>query len=233
MTVYEEADARTATRSPDARVEHRAPEDRGEPAAPRIGRPRSETAERAIIEATLDLIAADGIAAVSIEGVAAKAGVGKTTIYRRWANKEALICDAAASLKSPLPELPGRSVREDLLLLARTMQARPGTDRTARLLSCLHSEAHRYPELAARYKQTVIEPRREAVRAVLRRGVQSGELRDDLDIDTMLVLFTAPLLYRALARSDDFPAGDMAETVVDTVLAGLRPDAAESSSAGA
>ena len=107
----------------------------------------------------------------------------------------------------------------------------PGTDRTARLLSCLHSEAYRYPELAARYKQTVIEPRREAVRAVLRRGVQSDELRDDLDIDTMLVLFTAPLLYRALARSDDFPAGDLAETVVDTVLAGLRPRPAESGSA--
>lgn len=233
MTAHEEVDARTATRSPDAQVAHRAPEDRAEPAGPRIGRPRSETAERAIIEATLDLIAADGLAAVSIEGVAAKAGVGKTTIYRRWPNKEALICDAAASLKAPLPELPGRSVREDLLLLARTMQARPGTDRTARLLSCLHSEAYRYPELAARYKQTVIEPRREAVRAVLRRGVQSGELRDDLDIDTMLVLFTAPLLYRTLARSDDIPTGDLAETVVDTVLAGLRPRSAGAGSAEA
>jgi len=224
MTVHEDVDITTATRSPDAQATTRTPQDRAEPASHRVGRPRSETAERAIIEATLDLIAADGIAAVSIEGVAAKAGVGKTTIYRRWPNKDALICDAAASLKAPLPELPGESVREDLLLLARAMQASPGNDRTARLLSCLHSEAHRYPELAARYKQTVIEPRREAVRAVLRRGVQSGELRDDVDIDTMLVMFSAPLLYRALARSDDLPAeGDLAETVVDTVLAGLRP----------
>jgi hypothetical protein len=63
--------------------------------------------------------------------------------------------------------------------------------------------------------------------------VQSGELRDDVDIDTMLVLFSAPLLYRALARSDDFPAGDLAEPVVDTVLAGLRPRSPESRSAEA
>lgn len=232
MSVHEELDSRMTDRRPDARTANRAPDaravssagpDRAEPAVPRIGRPRSETAERAIIEATLDLIAADGIAAVSIEGVAAKAGVGKTTIYRRWPNKEALICDAAASLKAPLPELPGKSVREDLLLLAGAMQATPGRDRTARLLSCLHTEAHRYPELAARYKQTVIEPRRDAVRAVLRRGVQSGELRDDLDVDTMRVLFSAPLLYRALARSDDFAADDLAEAVVDALLDGLRP----------
>jgi hypothetical protein len=124
-------------------------------------------------------------------------------------------------------------VREDLLLLARAMHASRSSDRSARLLSCLHSEAHRYPELAARYRQTVIEPRREAVREVLRRGVQAGELRDDLDIDTMRVLFSAPLLYRALARSDDFPTEDLAEAVVDTVLAGLRPRAAESKSAEA
>src|SRR4030095_14956520 len=105
MSVHEEVDTRTASRSPDAQPAaqapdaqpaSRAPKDRAEPAGPRIGRPRSETAERAIIEATLDLIAADGLSAVSIEGVAAKAGVGKTTIYRRWPNKEALICDAAA-----------------------------------------------------------------------------------------------------------------------------------------
>src|SRR5262245_30385720 len=145
MSVNEELGARIADRRPDARTASRAPnapavssagQDRAEPAGPRIGRPRSETAERAIIEATLDLIAADGLAAVSIEGVAAKAGVGKTTIYRRWPNKDALICDAAASLKAPLPELPGESVREDLLLLARAMQARPGNARTARLLAC-------------------------------------------------------------------------------------------------
>jgi Bacterial regulatory proteins, tetR family len=88
------------------------------PPSARPGRPRSEQAERAIIEATLDLLAEVGIAALSVEQVAARAGVGKATIYRRWPNKEALIIDAAASLKSPLPDVPGRSISEDLKIIA-------------------------------------------------------------------------------------------------------------------
>src|SRR5687768_10175832 len=84
------------------------------------GRPRSARADEAIIEAVLALLA-DGVSAdqLSIEAVAARAGVGKATIYRRWSNKEALLVDAVASLKGPLPELAGVSVREDLLTLLR------------------------------------------------------------------------------------------------------------------
>ncbi|MCI0688804.1 MAG: TetR/AcrR family transcriptional regulator [Sporichthyaceae bacterium] len=191
----------------------------------RIGRPRSETAERAIIEATLDVIAADGVGAVSIEGVAAKAGVGKTTIYRRWPNKEALICDAAASLKQPPPQLPGESVRDDLVLLARAMLANRMTERSGRVHACLMFEAHRHPELAKLYRETVIEPRRELVRNILRRGVKTGELRADLDVDLMLSLVTAPLLYRTspIGQLDPEPAGDLAATIVDSVLGGLQP----------
>src|SRR4030095_12401343 len=80
---------------------------RWRPPSARPGRPRSERAERAIIEATLDLLAEVGIAALSIEQVAARAGVGKATIYRRWPNKEALIIDAAASMKGPVPPIGG------------------------------------------------------------------------------------------------------------------------------
>src|SRR5437764_1460247 len=84
------------------------------------GRPRSARADEAIIEAVLDLLA-DGTPAesLSIEAVAAKAGVGKATIYRRWANKEALLVDAVASLKGELPRLAGESVRDDLIALLR------------------------------------------------------------------------------------------------------------------
>src|SRR5919108_1899012 len=88
------------------------------------GRPRSERAEKAILEATLDLLAEEsGVAGVSMEAVAARAGVGKTTIYRRWPNKEALIVQALASMKAPLPEPAGVSVREDLLAIARALKA--------------------------------------------------------------------------------------------------------------
>src|SRR6478752_9758109 len=85
-------------------------------AARPAGRPRSARAEKAIIEATLDLMGEGmSLAELSIEAIAARAGVGKTTIYRRWSNKEDLIVDALAQLKPPLPEMRGRSVREDLI----------------------------------------------------------------------------------------------------------------------
>src|SRR5437016_14195863 len=80
----------------------------------RPGRPRSEQAEQAIIEATLDLFAEQGFEGVCVEAVAARAGVGKATIYRRWPNKEELLLAALGSMKSPLPESTG-NVRDDLV----------------------------------------------------------------------------------------------------------------------
>src|SRR5438445_12864139 len=86
------------------------------------GRPRSARADEAVIEALLDLLG-DGMPAeaISIEAVAARAGVGKATIYRRWSNKEALLVDAVATVKGELPAIGGVSVREDLVTLLHPM----------------------------------------------------------------------------------------------------------------
>src|SRR5215831_18035479 len=82
------------------------------------GRPRSARADEAIIAAVLELLATGTTAEVlSIEAVATRAGVGKTTIYRRWPNKDALLLDAVASLKGGVPEIGGLSVRDDLITL--------------------------------------------------------------------------------------------------------------------
>src|SRR5271169_1750741 len=89
----------------------------------RPGRPRSEQAEQAIIEATLDLFAEQGFEGVCVEAVAARAGVGKATIYRRWPNKEELLLAALGSIKSPIPELKGVSARDDLLAMVEVMCA--------------------------------------------------------------------------------------------------------------
>src|SRR5580658_2329777 len=83
----------------------------------RPGRPRSERAERAILDAALELFAESGVAGVCMEAVAARAGVGKATIYRRWPGKEDLLLDALAALRMPLPTPQGRSVRADLITL--------------------------------------------------------------------------------------------------------------------
>jgi AcrR family transcriptional regulator len=193
----------------------------------RPGRPRSEQAERAIIEASLDLLVEEGFDGMSMEQVAARAGVGKTTIYRRWANKEALIVDAAASLRLPLPELPGRSIREDLRILADVLVAEKQAERSRELYTCFLAEGRRHPELAQKFNDLVLEPRREYVRNVLRGAVARGELRDDMDIDTMVVAVTGPFLYLSMVASHyRFAEGrleGMTDRLVDTLLDGLRP----------
>jgi AcrR family transcriptional regulator len=188
------------------------------------GRPRSERAEKAIIDATLDLLVEEaGVAGLSIEAVAARAGVGKTTIYRRWPNKEALIVDALATLKAPLPELSGRSVREDLIALTRAVRS----GRADRRVDCLWNVVgswHKHPELVRRLRQDVIEPRREVMRGVLRRGIETGEVRPDLDIEVALPMIVGAMAMQVqgLAPDEELP-DDVAERVVDTAMRGLAP----------
>ncbi len=188
------------------------------------GRPRSERADKAIIEATLDLLAEEGgVAGVSIEAVAARAGVGKTTIYRRWPNKEALIIDALAALKEPFPAPAGASVRDDLVAMARALVS-DKADR--KRLDCYWSvlgSAERHPELIDRFTREVAEPRREAMRALLRRGAETGELRADLDVDVTLWLIFGAVAQRSRAVGAGPIPTDFAERVVDTILAGIAP----------
>src|SRR5260370_4700806 len=146
-------------------------------AARRPGRPRSEHAEQAIIEATLDLFAEQGIDGVCVEDVAARAGVGKATIYRRWSGKEELLLAAFASLKSPFPEPKGVSVRDDLVAMLRVMCADKADPRKARRYALLLGEGEKYPRLIARYKETAVEPRRDVIRSVIRRAIQTADLR--------------------------------------------------------
>ena len=164
------------------------------PANRRPGRPRSEQAEQAIIEATLDLFAEQGFEGVCVEAVAARAGGGKATIYRRWPNKEELLLAAFGSLKSPFPEPQGVSVRDDLLAMVEVMCADKADPRKARRYALLLGEGEKYPRLMARYKETVVEPRREAMRAVIRRGIQTGELRPDTDIEIAMLTLTGVIM---------------------------------------
>jgi AcrR family transcriptional regulator len=190
----------------------------------RPGRPRSEQADRAIIEAALSLFAESGPDGLCIEQVAARAGVGKATIYRRWPGKEDLLLDALAALKTPLPEPRGRSVREDLVAVLGAMCRDTADPRRARQFALLQGEGAQYPRLMARFIETVVEPRREVVRSVLRRGVATGELREDADIEAALyVLRGAALASTAPATTghqEPIPS-DYAQRVVDTVLRGL------------
>lgn len=189
----------------------------------RGGRPRSEDADRAIVEATLDLLADVGVGAVSIEGIAARAGVGKTTIYRRWPDKESVIIEAVASLKGPLPEPAGESVRDDLITLAEANARGAESVRGRKLYACFVGEMNRFPPLRERYNTTVVQPRRAVTANVLRRAIERGELRDDLDVETMVGIVTAPLVHWMLMHPDAGVTRELIEQLVDAALNGLRP----------
>ena len=165
------------------------------------GRPRSEQAEQAIIEATLDVFAEQGFEGVCVEAVAARAGVGKATIYRRWPNKEELLLAAFGSLKSPYPEPKGVSVRDDLLAMVQVMCADKADPRKARRYALLLGEGEKYPRLMARYKETVVEPRRDVMRAVIRRGTETGELRPDTDVEIAMLTLTGAIWPRTSPRA--------------------------------
>lgn len=186
----------------------------------RPGRPRSEQADRAIIEAALDLFAEHGVEGLCIEDVAARAGVGKATIYRRWPGKEDLLLDALTALKTPLPAPRGESVRDDLAALLAAMATDYADPRRARQFALLLGEGAKFPRLMSRFTETVMQPRREVIRSVLRRGVANGELRSDTDVEAALFMLTGAVLARGKHEPEAVSAG-YAERVVDELLRGL------------
>jgi AcrR family transcriptional regulator len=186
----------------------------------RPGRPRSERAEQAIIDATIEALGECGIDGVRCEDVAARAGVGKATLYRRWAGKEDLLIAAFAAMKHPLPEPRGESVREDLIVQLSVVAADADDPRFAQQYALLHGAAERYPRLVARYKEEVVEPRRDLIRVVLRRGVETGELRPDTDIEVAMLLLTGAVMARG--KHDPTPAAPgFVERAVDELLRGI------------
>src|SRR5215469_10923091 len=187
----------------------------------RPGRPRSEQADQAIMTAALELFAESGPAGLCIEQVAARAGVGKATIYRRWPGKEDMLLDGLAVLASPLPKPQGKSVRADLIALLDAVCREAADPRRARLVALLQGEGVQYPRLKARYLDTVVRPRREAMRAVLRRGVATGELRENTDIDAAMYLLNGALVASMSGMHADLVDARYARRVVEELLRGL------------
>jgi AcrR family transcriptional regulator len=186
----------------------------------RVGRPRSEQADRAIIDAALAEFAETGAAGLCIEKVAARAGVGKATIYRRWPGKEDLLLDALGALRTPLPEPRGESVRDDLTALVEAIRQESVDPRRVRQSALLMGEGTSYPRLIERYVEAVVEPRRDVFRAVLRRGMATGELREGANIEAAVDMLTGAVLARARLSQDRGDRG-YARRIVDELLVGL------------
>ncbi|MFE9447878.1 TetR/AcrR family transcriptional regulator [Streptomyces sp. NPDC006739] len=197
---------------------------RPRPAGPARGRPRSEAVERAILEGAMSLLE-EGVplADLSIERIARTAGVGKATIYRRWNGKEDLFVDVISAFEPADPELPGTSMRDDLVVLLETLRQRGLVSRSSAILHNVYAQMKSSPKIWAAYHARVITPRRNLGLEVLRRGRRTGELRADIDLELANDMFVGPMFVRSVIRlDDDLPEG-LSEQIVDTVLAGLRP----------
>jgi len=186
------------------------------------GRPRDPGVAEAIFEAVTDLLAEGAsIEALTVEAIAAKAGVGKATIYRRWPGKDEMIMDALAAMKSKVPEPKGESVREDLLAIMRSTAVNRDVDRDARVIPCIALEMRRNPKFAKLHEQ-VIEARRDVSRAVIRRGIDTGEIREDADPEVVITLLSSPMLMNKLfGPNPRLDPGRLPEQVLDIVLNGV------------
>jgi AcrR family transcriptional regulator len=192
--------------------------------APR-GRPRSARAHAAVLKAAAGLLLERGLDAVSMDAVAARAGVSKATIYRWWPTKETLALDALYtewSAAAPVPRDTG-SLRGDLVELLSPWAELVGTRKPyARVIAALIAEARTDPAFAAEYQRRVIQPRRDEARDIFGRAIERGEIPADLDLEVALDLIYGPLYHRLLqghAPLDDA----FVKSAIDMALAGIEP----------
>ncbi len=190
----------------------------------RPGRPRSKRSEDAIINATTQLLTHEGYARLTLSKVAAQARASKSTIYRRWPTKDALIVDALARLtEEPVHLSSTGTLRDDLVELADSVRRKGANSLASRIMPRLFAAGDN-EQLHRLYYERVIRPRRERVAEVLRRGVETGELRAGLDIEQTIDLLAGPIVYRTLVCSTHgVPLSrEYVERLVDTVLDGVR-----------
>ena len=176
------------------------------------GRPRNKEADTDILKAALRLVEEGGFKSVSMEGIAAAAGVARTTIYRRWPNKAAVIMDAFLAEVGPDVSFPVastvlESIRLQMRLLARAFRGRPGL-----LIRSLLAEAQFDPELEKAFRVQWIEKRRETGRRVVQEAIHNGELSPAVDPDILLDALYGGLYYRLLLGS-----GALTDKYIDAV----------------
>jgi AcrR family transcriptional regulator len=188
---------------------------------------RSERARQAILAAALDLVCEVGYTNLRVEGIAARAGVGKQTIYRWWPSKGAVLLDAFLWLDDPHqagpPALPDTGDLEaDLTAALRQTVAELTDPRRDPPLRALTTAIAHDPELAESYAARVERPAREARRDRLRSAQRAGQLAPDADLDVAADMVWGAALTRWIERSGPLTP-DFADQVVQTALSGLRP----------
>jgi AcrR family transcriptional regulator len=186
------------------------------------GRPRSEQARQAILRTTLKILGKNGFSDFKIEEVAARASVGKATVYRWWPNKGALIADAFASSTTRKLRFPDTgSVYADMSQQMRQL-IKVFRSRRGRIVSAILAAGQSDKDLIEAFRERFLWPRRREAYATLRRGIERGELRRDLDPDLLLDSLYGPIYMRFLIQHDRLTP-EFVDRLCALVLAGVRP----------
>ena len=188
----------------------------------RSGRPRNEEATAAILSAALGLMEEEGLKAVTMEGVAARAGVTKTTVYRRYPSAWAIVLDAFLQEVAPVlgiePDVTLReTLRADMKSLAAAFAGRPG-----RVLAPLLGYAQVHSEVRDALWERYIGPRREEARAVLVAARERGEMRAELDADALIDALYGSLIYKLLVPHGELSA-EYVDALIECVLGSVTP----------
>ena len=185
---------------------------------------RVERSRSAVIAACGELVCERGVAGVSLESVADRSGVAKTTIYRHWASREALLADALGALGGPSPVRAGTCLAEDLRHAVGRLAESLDNDRWPGALPSLADAASRDPDLERAHRSLCRDRRRPFVDA-LERAVARGELSPRVDVETAVDLLAGPLFYRRLLGDGRVDDREFVDAVIHGALAalGARP----------
>ncbi len=183
------------------------------------GRPRSEAARLSILRSTLKLLSKEGFSELTIEAVAAHAGVGKATVYRWWPDKAALIADAFASSTTRHLHFPDTgSVRKDMSRQMRQLVKIFRSPR-GRIVSAMLGAGQSDGSLIAAFRERFLKPRRQEAYATLRRGIKRGQLRKNVDMNLILDSLYGPIYMRFLIRHDSLTS-EFVEGLCELTLGG-------------
>jgi AcrR family transcriptional regulator len=187
---------------------------------------RAERSKQAILDATRELLAEEGdVGSLTVEAVAARSGVAKTTIYRRWRDKWELALDAV--MIDLLPRFANPvdvgDTRKELITFVDSVTKLWASPPYGPAMQGLTSQIATQPELARVYREQVVEPRREQLRPVIERGIARGDLRPGTDLRLVHELLVGPILYRLLLSGPPLDR-KLTTSLADAVLDSFSPD---------
>ncbi|MEH2294330.1 TetR/AcrR family transcriptional regulator [Nostoc sp.] len=185
------------------------------------GRPRSIHADQAILQATLDLLAEVGYESMSIEAIASRAGVGKTTIYRRYTSKEELVADAIESLRDDLAIPDTGSFWGDMDILINNAAKKIDSPLGRQTLALIISTASSNPQFAEVYWTKYTKLRREAFSKILERAKSRGEIHKNADVDLIIDLVSGSLYYALIFKPTTEPVEAYIRRTMNLLMKGV------------